>query len=109
VGWSDLLTALAGVIVSGGAGYWAQRARKRNEADAEAISRAVQCGLWSVLAGLTGYVLYGMGAPGSDLVRTRLGVWAALSVAVVFGMIPVLIVLIRFQISGFRFRSLNRG
>jgi beta-N-acetylhexosaminidase len=98
VGWSDLMTALAGVIVIGGTGYWTQRARKRNETDAAAISRAVRCGLWSVLTGLTGYVLYGMDAPGSDLVRTRLGAWAALPVAVIFGMIPVLIALIRSRI-----------
>ena len=47
-------------------------------------------GLWSVVAGLIGYVLYGIGAPGADLARTLFGGWAALLVALICGAIPVL-------------------
>jgi beta-N-acetylhexosaminidase len=99
VGWRDLLMALAGVFVTGGAGYGTQRVRKRREADTDVVSRALQGGLWSVIAGLTGYVLYGLGAPGCEWVRATFGEWAALFVVVVFGAIPVLIVLVQSQIS----------
>jgi hypothetical protein len=57
----------------------------------EVTSRAVRWGLWSVLAGLIGYVLYGLGAPGSLWVRTALGAWTALVVAMIFGVVPVLV------------------
>ncbi len=104
IGLSDLLLALVGVIVMGGVGYWTQRVRKRSgEADMDATSRAVRWGLWSVLAGLIGYVLYGLRAPGSLWARTALGAWATLVVAMIFGVVPVLI---GFRILGL---SLLRG
>lgn len=91
VGWSDLTLAVVGVVITSGAGYWAQRARKRHgETKADALARAGRVGLWSVLTGLMGYVLYGVGAPGSDLVRAALGAWSALLVAVICGAIPVI-------------------
>jgi hypothetical protein len=83
--------AVVGVIVTGGVGYWTGWTRRRSgEAQADAISRAAQWGLWSVVAGLIGYVLYGIGAPGADLARTLFGGWAALLVALICGAIPVL-------------------
>ena len=92
VGLNDLLLALVGVIVMGGVGYWTQRTRRRSgEADMDATSRAVRWGLWSVLAGLIGYVLYGLRAPGSLWARTALGAWTALVVAMIFGVVPVLV------------------
>ncbi len=54
------------------------------------MSRAVRWGLWGVLAGLVGYILYGMGVPGSEALRAALGVWAALAVVLVFGALPLL-------------------
>ena len=92
VGLNDLLLALVGVVAMGGAGFWTQRARRRSgEADMEVMSRAVRWGLWSVFAGLVGYVLYGLRAPGSLWIRTALGPWTALIVAMIFGIVPVLI------------------
>jgi len=92
VGLNDLLLALVGVISMGGIGYWTQRTRRRSgEADTDATSRAVRWGLWSVLAGLIGYVLYGLRAPGSLVIRAALGAWAALVVATIFGVVPVLV------------------
>jgi beta-N-acetylhexosaminidase len=92
VGLNDLLLALVGVVVMGGAGFWTQRVRRRNgEADIEVTSRAVRWGLWSVFAGLVGYVLYGLRAPGSLWIRTALGAWTALIVAMIFGIVPVVI------------------
>jgi beta-N-acetylhexosaminidase len=92
VGLNDLLLALVGVVVMGGTGFWTQRARRRSgEAAMDVTSRAVRWGLWSVLAGLIGYVLYGLGAPGSLWVRTALGAWTALVVAMIFGVVPVLV------------------
>jgi hypothetical protein len=86
-----LTLAVVGVVITSGAGYWAQRARKRHgETKADALARAGRVGLWSVLTGLMGYVLYGVGAPGSDLVRAALGAWSALLVAVICGAIPVI-------------------
>lgn len=91
VGWTDLFMAVVGVIVTGGAGYWSGWTRRRSsEAQADAISRAARRGLWSVVAGLIGYVLYGIGAPGADLARALFGGWAALLVALIGGAIPVL-------------------
>jgi beta-N-acetylhexosaminidase len=92
VGLSDLLLALVGVVVIGGAGFWTQRVRRRSgEADMEVTSRAVRWGLWSMFAGLVGYVLYGLRAPGSLWIRAALGSWSALIVAMVFGIVPMLV------------------
>lgn len=106
VQWSDLPGAMLGVIVMGGAGFWVQRGRKR-EADLDTLARAVRWALWSVVAGLAGYVLYGMGVPGSAIVRATFGAWTALIVVVIFGAIPMVW---GFRISreALRFRSANR-
>jgi hypothetical protein len=105
-----LLLALVGVIVMGGVGYWTQRTcRRSGEADSDATSRAVRWGLWSVLTGLIGYVLYGLRAPGSLVIRAALGAWAALVVAMIFGVVPVLVGFRTLDLSLFRReRNLNR-
>jgi beta-N-acetylhexosaminidase len=110
VGLNELLLALVGVIVMGGVGYWTQRTRRRSgEADMDAASRAVRWGLWSVLAGLIGYVLYGLRAPGSLWARTAWGAWTALVVAMIFGVVPVLVGFRTLDSSLFRGeRNLNR-
>jgi len=87
----DLLLALVGAVLVGGAGYWTQMTRPGSRrADTETISKAMRLGLWSVLAGLGGYVLYGLGAPGSDLVRAALGTLSAPAVVMAFGAVPVI-------------------
>jgi len=107
VGWGDLMMAVAGVVITGGAGYWMQRTRKHHgKTNADVLARAGQVGLWSVLAGLAGYVLYGVGAPGADLARAVFGGWAALLVAVVCGAVPVIV---EFRISDFKSQSANRN
>jgi hypothetical protein len=75
----------------GVAGYWVQWIRRRNQAEPDAIARSLQWGLWSAVAGLIGYVLYGAGLLGSVITRTAFGNWAALVVALVFGAIPMAI------------------
>ena len=89
--WSDLITVLAGVMVMGVAGYWIQWTRRRNQAEPDAITQSLQWGLWSIVAGLIGYVLYGAGLPGSALARSTFGAWTALAVALIFGVIPMIV------------------
>jgi hypothetical protein len=88
VRWGDLPVAVFGVIVMGGAGFWLQRGRQRG-ADPNTLARAVRWALWTVVAGLAGYVLYGMGVPGSAIARAIFGTWTALIVVVIFGAIPM--------------------
>ena len=97
---------MLGVIVMGGAGFWVQRGRKR-ESDLDTLARAVRWALWSVVAGLAGYVLYGMGVPGSAIVRATFGTWTALFVVVIFGAIPM-VWGFRLSREALRFRSANR-
>jgi hypothetical protein len=86
----DFALAVIGVVVAGVAGFGLQLLRRRKgEDEADAIARAVRWGLWSIAAGLIGYILYGLGAPGSRLVRSVLGAWSALGVALVFGATPM--------------------
>ena len=82
---------LAGVAAMGAAGYWIQWARRRKQAEPDAIAQSLQWSLWSILAGLIGYVLYGAGLPGSALARSTFGAWAALVVALIFGSIPMMV------------------
>jgi uncharacterized membrane protein len=98
--------AILGVIVMGGAGFWVQRGRKR-EANPDTLARAVRWALWSVVAGLAGYILYGMGAPGSAVMRATFGIWTALIVVVICGAVPLAW---GFRVSreALRFRSANR-
>ena len=81
--------AVFGVVVMGGAGFWMLRGRRRDDGP-DALARAVRWALWSAVAGLAGYVLYGMGAPGSAIARAAFGAWTALIVVVIFGAIPLL-------------------
>jgi len=86
----DVALAVIGVVVAGVAGFGLQLlSRRKGEDEADAIARAVRWGLWSIAAGLSGYILYGLGAPGSRLVRSVLGAWSALGVALVFGATPM--------------------
>ena len=103
VRWGDLPIAVCGVIVMGGAGFWLQRGRQR-AADRDTLARAVRWALWTVVAGLAGYVLYGMGVPGSAMARAIFGAWTALVVVVIFGAIPMAW---GFRISDFGFRTPN--
>jgi hypothetical protein len=96
--------AVVGLVIIGGAGFWTQRMRKRNQAEPDAVADSLRWGLWSMVAGLIGYVLYGAGA-GSAVVRSAFGAIAALMVVLIFGAIPVLI---GFRISDSRLRSANR-
>ena len=83
--WNELLFALIGVVLIGGGGYWA---RVRHSRDDGAL--ALRSGLWAVVGGLIAYVLFGLGLPGSEWLRSTFGVWAALLVAIVGGAIPLI-------------------
>jgi beta-N-acetylhexosaminidase len=104
VRWGDLPIAVLGVLAMGSVGFWTQRTRRRKQAETDIIAHSLQWALWSVLAGLIGYVLYGAGV-GSVLVRSVFGRWAALMTAVIFGAVPVLWGL---QIWNIRFRNTRR-
>jgi beta-N-acetylhexosaminidase len=101
VRWQDLLMAVFGVVATGGAGFWLRKGRGRGDGP-DTLARAVRWALWSVIAGLAGYVLYGMGAPGSALARAAFGAWTALIVVVIFGAIPLLWEL---RLAGSEFRT----
>ncbi len=63
---------------------WLERRRFRGLSDALGVA------LWTVIGGLIGYVYFSLGLPGSDLLRSILGGWAALLMALLGGMVPLL-------------------
>jgi beta-N-acetylhexosaminidase len=80
--WNELVLALIGVLLIGGGSYW----RARNgHGD---LSAALRTGLWAAIGGLMAYVLFDLGVPGSDWLRSMFGAGAALIVALIGGAIP---------------------
>jgi len=106
VNWGDLLMALVGLVITGGAGFWTRRRRRRPQADIDVIAHSLRWALWSVMAGLIGYVLYGAGL-GSAPIKSVFGAWAALMVVLICGAVPVLIGL-RGRDLGDLLRAANR-
>ena len=81
--WGELVLALIGAVAIGFGGYWAMRQRRGN------LSHALRVGLWCAIGGLTGYVYFTLGLPGSDLLRAVLSSWGALLIVVLGGMLPM--------------------
>ncbi len=104
VKWYDLPIAVLGAVIVGSAAFWTQRTRRRRQADSDVIAESLRWALWSVLAGLIGYVLYGAGL-GSAVARSAFGALAALMVVLIYGAVPVII---GFRMSDPRLRGGNR-
>jgi beta-N-acetylhexosaminidase len=73
--WGELLTALVGIAVLGGGGYWVIQQRKHD------LSSALRTALWTAIGGLVGYVYFSLGLPGSDAVRAAFSGLAPLFMA----------------------------
>jgi hypothetical protein len=84
-GFGDLILALFGALVIGGAGYYVLRFKN------EPVERALRIALWSVIGGLGLYVAYAVGLPGAGWLRQQSGVWAAGWVALFGGIVPLVI------------------
>jgi beta-N-acetylhexosaminidase len=100
VKWSDLLLAIVGLLIAGGAGFWTEQMRRRRQADTDVITHSLRWGLWSVMAGLIGYVLFGAGL-GSAPIKSAFGVLAALVVVLIWGAVPLLLRWWRGDLGGF--------
>ncbi len=79
--WDELLLALIGVLLIGGGSFWRARNGRGD------VSAALRTGLWAAIGGLIAYVLFDLGAPGSDWLRSLFGAGAALIVALIGGAI----------------------
>ncbi len=71
VGLGDFLLSLTGVMLVGGMGYTVLR---RDEY--RVLSRRLNAFLWATIGGMGGYILYALGMPGADRLRSVLH-WAA--------------------------------
>ena len=83
VGPLDLLLALMGVLVAGGAGYYAARLNNGR------TSLALRLALWCVIGGLALYLTYVLVLPGAAWLRPRGGAWVAWWVALLGGLVPL--------------------
>ncbi len=81
----DLILALLGVLVTGGAGYAVVRLNNG------LVTRALRLALWCVIGGLALYVAYALQLPGAAWLRERGGVWAASFTALLGGLVPLVI------------------
>jgi hypothetical protein len=85
VGPLDLLLALLGVLVTGGAGYYFVRSNNG------LVSRGLRLALWCVIGGLALYLAYALRAPGAAWLREQGGVWAAWWTALLGGVVPLIV------------------
>jgi beta-N-acetylhexosaminidase len=84
-GLGDLVLALFGALIIGGAGYYVLRFRNKP------VEWALRVALWSVIGGLGLYVAYAVGLPGADWLRRQSGVWTAGWVALFGGLASLVI------------------
>lgn len=83
----DFAVSLLGVALVGAWGY--RRESKRGEEGA--VDRATRLALLGALCGLAAYTYLGLGLPGADAIRSVLGSWSALAVALLGAIAPWLI------------------
>lgn len=79
----DLVLAVLGSVMVGGAGYLVQRN------NGHALSRRLRVFLLTVVGGLTGYSFYGLGLPGAELFRRLSPNWGALLMCLLFSLLPL--------------------
>jgi beta-N-acetylhexosaminidase len=91
VQWFDLVWALAGIVAASGVVVLLGRGAQLRSRIVTPLSRAV---LLSVAFGLAGYVYYGLGLPGSDLVDEIMPGLRGLLVGFVCGLVPVILILL---------------
>ncbi|MDY6878428.1 MAG: glycoside hydrolase family 3 N-terminal domain-containing protein [Chloroflexota bacterium] len=87
----DLVLALFGVLIAGGAGYYVVRF------GSGPVSRALRVALWCVIGGLVLYLAYALRVPGAALLREWVGAWAAGGVALLGGGLSLIIAWIAGQ------------
>lgn len=87
VRWVDLLLAVVGLVMAGGVvGAVGHRLHLQTPV-VTPFGRAI---LWSSISGLTGYLFYGLGLPGSQLVEGILPGLRGLVVGFTWGLLPLL-------------------
>jgi hypothetical protein len=89
VEWSDFALALLGMI---GSCALVLLAAATTGLHARLGDPALRVGLWSLICGLIGYLLYGLGLPGSDLLEDVTPGLRGLLVGFGFGLLPLLVV-----------------
>ncbi|HFD40524.1 MAG TPA: hypothetical protein ENJ31_11840 [Anaerolineae bacterium] len=88
VGWPDLTLALAGIAAAGMAVVTVGRGLRLQERVPHALP---QLALWSAVCGLTGYVYYSLGLPGSALLDGLSPGLRGLLVGFVGGLLPLVL------------------
>jgi hypothetical protein len=79
----DLVLAVLGSLVVGGASYVAQLN------NGHSLSRRLRFFLLSLVGGLAGYSFYGLNLPGAGLFREFSSRWGALLMCLLFSLIPL--------------------
>jgi beta-N-acetylhexosaminidase len=92
IGASDLLLAVVGIVTAAGG------ALAMHRSDAASPSAWLRIGLVAVIAGLAGYLVYGLGAHALGDLWAGLRPWAAGAVAFAFGLAPAAVS--RLQVPG---------
>jgi beta-N-acetylhexosaminidase len=91
VQWFDLVWALAGIVAASGVIVLIGRPAQLTSRIVTPLSRAV---LLSVVFGLAGYVYYGLGLPGSEIVDGVMPGLRGLLIGFVGGLVPVFLILL---------------
>ena len=91
VQWFDLVWALAGILAAGGLIVLVGRGARLTVRIVTPVSRAALLG---GVCGLAGYVYYGLGLPGSDIVDGIMPGLRGLLIGFVCGLVPVLLILL---------------
>lgn len=91
VGWSDLFLALGGIAAVGLFVYRLTLVVERANHQPNGQIVAARWALWCVMAGLTGYALYGLGLPGVNQLDSIGSAWAALIASVVSALMPLVV------------------
>jgi hypothetical protein len=79
----EFLFSIIGTFLVGWMGYLAQRN------DGRPLAQRLRTFLWSLICGLIGYNLYGLGIPGAEFIRGILGRWGAPLICVLFSLPPL--------------------
>ncbi len=87
----DMVLALLGIAVSGGAGYYVVRLNNGP------VSRALRLVLWCVVCGAILYTAYELRVPGASWLREQSGVWAAGWVTLFGSVLPIVVAWIGHQ------------
>jgi hypothetical protein len=87
--WIDLLLAALGMVSAAGLVLGAV---VRTGLDARLGSQAIRLALWSLICGLAGYLLYGLGLPGTGFLAEIPAGLRGLVIGFAFGLLPLALV-----------------